>query len=24
VFTFLTFDGGTTYLGAYSMANVAS
>lgn len=24
VFTFLTFDGGTTYLGALSMANVAS
>jgi len=24
VFTFMTFDGGTTYLGAHSMANVAS
>ena len=24
VFTFITFDGGTTYLGAHSMANVAS
>jgi len=23
VFTFMTFDGGTTYLGAHSMANVA-